>query len=113
MSKWLCYLGGNLEWMQIVYVLPFDQYAMFLCLENGDPEDPVSQHGVLINMQANDPIQPGYYVILNPKGSPIEIPINEDILLRFSFLPYYTQIRRTASFPLSPILSQGFCTFTI
>ena len=79
MSKWLCYLGGNLEWMQIVYVLPFDQYAMFLCLENGDPEDPVSQHGVLINMQANDPIQPGYYVILNPKGSPIEIPINEDI----------------------------------
>ena len=52
---------------------------MFLCLENGDPEDPVSQHGVLINMQANDPIQPGYYVILNPKGSPIEIPINKDI----------------------------------
>ena len=29
------------------------------------------------------------------------------------FLPYYTQIRRTASFPLSPIPSQGLCTFTI
>ena len=28
-------------------------------------------------------------------------------------LPYYTQIRRTAFFPFSPILSQGFCTFTI
>ena len=30
-----------------------------------------------------------------------------------SLLPYYTQIRWTAFFPLSPILSQGFCTFTI
>ena len=29
------------------------------------------------------------------------------------FLPYYTQIHRTAFFPFSPILSQGFCTFTI
>ena len=29
------------------------------------------------------------------------------------FSPYYTQIHRTAFFPLSPILSQGFCTFTI
>ena len=29
------------------------------------------------------------------------------------FLPYYTQIHRTAFFPLSPILSQGLCTFTI
>lgn len=66
------------EWMQIVYMLPFEQYATFPCLENGDPEDPTSQHGVPINMQANDPIQPGYYVILSPEGSPIEIPINEE-----------------------------------
>jgi hypothetical protein len=29
------------EWMQIVYMLPFDQYATFPCLENGDPEEPV------------------------------------------------------------------------
>ena len=29
------------------------------------------------------------------------------------FSPYYTQIRWTAFFPLSPILSKGFCTFTI
>ena len=29
------------------------------------------------------------------------------------FSPYYTQIHRTAFFPLSPILSQGLCTFTI
>ncbi|KAI9464035.1 hypothetical protein BJY52DRAFT_882739 [Lactarius psammicola] len=67
------------EWMQIVYVLPFDQYANFPCLENGDPEDPVSQHGAPINMQTNtDPVQPGYYVLLSPEGLPIEIPINEE-----------------------------------
>ena len=29
----------------------------------------------------------------------------------FSFLPYYTQIHRTAFFPLSPILSQGLLYF--
>ena len=29
------------------------------------------------------------------------------------FLPYHMQIHRTAFFPLSPILSQGLCTFTI
>ena len=34
-------------------------------------------------------------------------------MLRFFLLPYYTQIRWTAFFPLSPILSKGFCTFTI
>ena len=36
-----------------------------------------------------------------------------NLLLQFFLLPYYTQIRRTASFPLSPISSQGLCTFTI
>jgi hypothetical protein len=67
------------EWMQIVYMLPFDQYATFPCLENGDPEEPASQHGELINMQAtNHPVQPGYYVILSPEGSPIDIPINPE-----------------------------------
>jgi hypothetical protein len=66
------------DWMQIVYMLPFDQYATFPCLENGDPKDPASHHGEPINMQANLPIQPGYYVILSPEGSPIEIPINEE-----------------------------------
>ena len=34
-------------------------------------------------------------------------------VLRSFLLPYYTQIRRTAFFLFSPILSQGFCTFTI
>ncbi|KAN0127885.1 hypothetical protein V8E53_014332 [Lactarius tabidus] len=66
------------DWMQIVYVLPFDQYATFPCLEDGDPENPVTQHGELINMQANHPVQTGYYVILSPEGSPNEIPINEE-----------------------------------
>ena len=65
-------------WMQIVYMLPLDRYAAFPCLENGDPEVPASRYGEPINMQANHPVQPGYYVILSPQGSPIEIPINEE-----------------------------------
>ena len=65
------------DWMQIVYLLPFDQYATFPCLENDNPEDPAGQHGEPIDMQANHPVQPGYYVILSPEGLPIEIPINE------------------------------------
>jgi len=67
------------EWMQIVYMLPFDQYATFPCSENGDPEDPAGQHGEPINMQAaNHPVQLGYYVILSPEGSAIDIPINQE-----------------------------------
>ena len=66
------------EWMQIIYMLPFDQYATFPCLEDDDPEDPVNQRGEPINMQGSHPVPPGYYVILSPEGSPIEIPINED-----------------------------------
>jgi hypothetical protein len=66
------------EWMQIVYMLPFDQYATFSCLENGNPEDPVRQHGARINMSNTDPVQLGYYVLLSSEGSPIEIPINEE-----------------------------------
>ncbi|KAH9036351.1 hypothetical protein EDB85DRAFT_781078 [Lactarius pseudohatsudake] len=67
------------EWMQIVYMLPSNQYATFPCLEHGDPEDPVGQHGAPINMQANtDLVQPGYYVVLSPEGLPVEIPINDE-----------------------------------
>ena len=35
------------------------------------------------------------------------------LVLRFFLLPYYTQTRRTAFFPLSPTPSKGLCTFTI
>ncbi|KAH9000280.1 hypothetical protein EDB92DRAFT_484339 [Lactarius akahatsu] len=67
------------EWMQIVYMLPFNQYATFPCLGHGDPEDPVGQHGAPINMQANtDLVQPGYCVVLSPEGLPVGIPINDE-----------------------------------
>jgi hypothetical protein len=57
------------EWMQIVFELPLNEYAPFPCLEDGDPKDPVAQHGAPINMHANtNHIQPGFYVLLNPQG---------------------------------------------
>jgi hypothetical protein len=60
-----------LEWMQIVFELPIDTYAPFPCLEDGDPNDPVGQHGVAVNIPANtNYIQPGFYVLLNPQGKP-------------------------------------------
>ena len=66
------------EWMQIVFELPLNTYAPFLCLEDGDPKDPVSQHGTPINMHANtNHIQPGFYVLLNPQGKPKILPIHQ------------------------------------
>jgi hypothetical protein len=48
-----------LEWMQITFELLIDEYTPFPCLEDGDPKDPVNQHGAPINMQANtNSIQP-------------------------------------------------------
>ncbi|KAH9044264.1 hypothetical protein EDB84DRAFT_1470391 [Lactarius hengduanensis] len=67
------------EWIQIVYMLPSNQYATFPCLGHSDPEDPVGQHGAPINMQANtDLVQPGYYVVLSPAGLAVDIPINDE-----------------------------------
>lgn len=57
------------EWMQIVFELPLEKYALFPCLEIGDPENPVTQHGAPINIHANaDIIQPGFYVLLSSQG---------------------------------------------
>jgi hypothetical protein len=59
------------EWMQIVFELPLDKYAPFSCLEDGDPQNPVDQHGAAINIRAyTSPIQPGFYVLLNLQGQP-------------------------------------------
>jgi hypothetical protein len=59
------------EWMQITFELSIDEYAPFPCLENGDPKDPVGQHGASINIHANtNRIQPGFYVLLSPHGKP-------------------------------------------
>ena len=60
-----------MEWMQIVFQLPLQNYSPFPCLETGDPEDPVGKHGAPINMHANsDIIRPGFYVLLHPQGRP-------------------------------------------
>ncbi|KAH9066644.1 hypothetical protein EDB87DRAFT_1587336 [Lactarius vividus] len=65
--------------MQMVYMLPSNQYPILPCSGHGDPEDPVGRHGALINMQEiTDLVQPGYYVVLSPEGLPVEIPINEE-----------------------------------
>ena len=58
------------EWFEIVYELPLEEYAPHFCLENGDPSDPVGQHGPPIVIQSNpDRIQPGYYVLLSHNGN--------------------------------------------
>jgi hypothetical protein len=60
------------EWMHIVFELPLDEYAPFPCLEDGDPNDPVAQHGAPIDMRANtNHIQVGFYVLLNPQGKSV------------------------------------------
>jgi len=57
------------EWIQIVFELSLENYSPFPCLEVGDPENPVAQHGAPINMHANtDVIQPGFYVLLSSQG---------------------------------------------
>jgi len=57
------------EWMQITFELPIDEYTPFACLEDGDPKDPVGQHGTPISVQGNaNHIQPGFYVLLSPQG---------------------------------------------
>ncbi len=66
------------EWMQIVFELSLNEYAPFPCLEDGDPKDPVAQHGAPINMHANtNHIQPGFYVLLNLQGKPNIHPIHQ------------------------------------
>jgi hypothetical protein len=66
------------EWMQIVFQLPLDEYAPFPCLEDGDPQNPVCQHGAAINVHSNtNHIQPGFYVLLNFQGKPNIHPIQQ------------------------------------
>ncbi len=72
------------EWMQIVFELPLNEYAPFPCLEDGDPKDPVAQHGAPINMHANtNHIQFGFYVLLNPQGKSNTRSIHISIQINF------------------------------
>jgi hypothetical protein len=57
------------EWMQITYLLPLVDYAPHMCLEDGDPADPMTRHGGPIMVENNpNRIQPGFYVLLSPTG---------------------------------------------
>ena len=54
------------EWMHIIITLPSIQYAVFRCLENGNPQDPATNHGPPINLSGNkNTVNPGYYVVLS------------------------------------------------
>jgi hypothetical protein len=55
--------------MHIVFELSLNKYASFPYLEEGDPKNPVIQHGAPINMHANtNSMQPGFYVLLSSEG---------------------------------------------
>ncbi|KAI9769519.1 MAG: hypothetical protein M1840_003996 [Geoglossum simile] len=66
------------EWMHITIILPSVQYAVFRCLENGNPENPATNHGPSINLSGNNAVHPGYYVVLSSNGEPIDITITEE-----------------------------------
>ncbi len=93
------------EWMQIVFQLPYDEYAPFPCLEDGDPKDPVAQHGAPINMHANTShIQPGFYVLLSPEGKSNTRSIHISILKNFRFTYRYPyQSRESCASRCNPI----------
>jgi hypothetical protein len=57
------------EWMRIVIENPQSSYTPFPCLEAGDPEDPVGQHGSPIYMTDNrSTVDAGYYILLAYDG---------------------------------------------
>ncbi|KAI9785912.1 MAG: hypothetical protein M1839_008178 [Geoglossum umbratile] len=67
------------EWMHITITLPSVQYALFRCLESGNPQDPATNHGPSINLSGNDnTVSPGYYVVLSANGEPLDIIITEE-----------------------------------
>ncbi|KAH0563095.1 hypothetical protein GP486_002337 [Trichoglossum hirsutum] len=67
------------EWMHITITLPSTQFAVFRCLESGDPQDPVTNHGPSIDLPGNnDAVDPGYYALLSANGEPLDITITEE-----------------------------------
>jgi hypothetical protein len=52
-----------------IHELPSMQYAVFRCLESGNPQDPGTNHGPSINLSGNNnAVNPGYYVVLSSDG---------------------------------------------
>ncbi|OBT58891.1 hypothetical protein VE04_00574 [Pseudogymnoascus sp. 24MN13] len=65
------------EWMEITFEKPTYEYAPFRCLEPGDPVQLLAQHGPAIKIQGNNnPVKPGFYIILSPEGEVVDLPIN-------------------------------------
>jgi len=57
------------EWMHITITLPSIEYGVFRCLESGDPENPITNHGPSIRLSGNNnAVDPGYYVVLSARG---------------------------------------------
>jgi hypothetical protein len=103
--------NGSLTWaeisefMQITFELPIDEYAPFPCLEDGDPKDPINQHGAAINVHANTNfIQPGFYVLLNPQGKCYTHPIYIHI-----YISSLTSFRLTYGHPYQSRESRATC----
>ncbi|KAI9773442.1 MAG: hypothetical protein M1840_007658 [Geoglossum simile] len=71
--------GQIAEWMHIAITLPSVQYAVFRCLESGNPENPATNHGPSVNLSGNNnAVDRGYYVVLSANGEPLDIPITEE-----------------------------------
>jgi hypothetical protein len=70
------------EWMYITITLPSVQYAVFRCLESGNPENPATNHGPSINLSGNNnAVHSGYYVVLSVNGEYR----NSDLLLNLCY----------------------------
>jgi hypothetical protein len=93
------------EWMQIMFELPIDEYSPFPCLEDGDPKNPVGQHGAAINVHANtNHIQPGFYVLLSLQGKSNTHSIHISTLMSFRLAYRYPyQSRKSLATRCNPI----------
>ncbi|OBT95951.2 hypothetical protein VE01_06025 [Pseudogymnoascus verrucosus] len=94
--------AGSLTWaemtqrMEILFELPTTNFALFPCLEDGDPNDPLSHHGPPIKLQKPNIIKPGFYVLLSPDGEPVDIPVNPE-------MPLPRALSRPLSSPNDPL----------
>lgn len=98
--------AGSLTWaemtqrMEILFELPTTNFALFPCLEDGDPNDPLSHHGPPIKLQKPNIIKPGFYVLLSPDGEPVDIPVNPE-------MPLPRALSRPLSSPNDPLVSSA------
>lgn len=98
--------AGSLTWaemsqrMEILFELPTTDFALFPCLEDGNPKDPFGHHGGPIDLQEQNIIKPGFYVLLSPDGEPVDIPVNPE-------MPLPRALSRPLSSPDDPLVSSA------